>query len=105
MTEAKQKLDKLKAQRAKLDKQIRSEAAKAGAAERKRKARQKYIVGGAILGSLESMSETDKQLVINLLAAKVSDDDKKALADLINFNSVECRALAYLNDGEEQEGA
>ena len=52
-------------------------------------------VGGAILGSLESMSETDKQLVINLLAAKVSDDDKKALSDLIDF-SAECKALGYL---------
>ncbi|NLW06355.1 MAG: hypothetical protein GX029_14235 [Pseudomonadaceae bacterium] len=96
MSEAHQRLDKLKAQRAKLDKQIRSEAAKAGAEERKRKARQKYIVGGAILGSLKSLNEADKKLVINLLAAKVSEDDKKALADLIDFNSVECRALAYL---------
>ena len=96
MTEAKQKLDKLKAQRAKLDKQIRSEAAKAGAEERKRKSRQKYIVGGAILGSLESLPEADKKLVIDLLAAKTSEDDKKALADLIDFESNECRALEYL---------
>ena len=96
MSEAHQRLNKLKAQRDKLDKQIRSEAAKAGAAERKRKARQKYIVGGAILGSLEGLPESDKQLIISLLAAKTSEDDKKALADLIDFNSVECRALAYL---------
>lgn len=85
MTESHEKLEKLKAQRDKLDKQIRSEAAKAGAAERKRKARQKYIVGGAILGSLEGLQESDKQLIISLLAAKVSDDDKKLLSDLITF--------------------
>lgn len=104
-TPEQQKLDKLKQQRDKLDKQIRSTASKVGAAERTRKARQKYIVGGAVLGSLEGLPEADKKLVIDLLAAKVSDDDKKALSDLIDFNSVECRALAYLNDGEEQEGA
>ena len=95
MTQAKQKLEKLKAQRAKLDKQIRSEAAKAGAEERRRKARQKYIVGGAILGGLEGLPESDKQLIISLLAAKTSEDDKKALSDLIDFSAV-CKALRYL---------
>ena len=94
-TQAAQKIEKLKAQREKIDKQLRSEFAKAGAIERKRKARQKYIVGGAIIGSLESISEHERQTIVSILEAKTSDDDKKALSDLITF-SIECKALDYL---------
>lgn len=96
-TQANPKLEKLKAARQKIDKQIRSEAAKAGVAERKRKARQKHIVGGAIIGSLASISEHELQTIVSILEAKTSDDDKKALSDLITFKaSVRCNALDYL---------
>lgn len=95
-----EKLNALKVQREKLDKQIRSAASKVGAAERQRKNRQKYIVGGAILAILaseEGYKEADKKLITRLLAAKISDDDKKVLSDLITFESNECRALDYID--------
>lgn len=82
MTQAKQKLDKLKAQRAKLDKQIRSEAAKAGAEERKRKARQKYIVGGIVLAAVNENNALAGQLLA-LIKSKASTDDLEVLADAL----------------------
>lgn len=82
MTQAKQKLEKLKAQRAKLDKQIRSEAAKAGAAERTRKARQKYIVGGIVLAALNDNNVLAAQMLA-LIKSKASADDLEVLADAL----------------------
>lgn len=85
MTEAQQKLAKLKQQRDKLDKQIRSEAAKASAAERKRKERQKFTVGGAIISSLKNLNAEQHHIVSSILFNKLSNDDKELLSDVINL--------------------
>lgn len=81
----KQKLNALKVQRDKLDKQIRSAASKVGAAERQRKNRQKYIVGGAIISSLKHLNAEQHQVVSSMLFNKLNDDDKKLLSDVINL--------------------
>ena len=66
------------------------------AKERKRQNNQKYIVGGAILDSLEGLEDADKQVIISLLNDKLTDAHKKALSDLIDFNEQECKALDYM---------
>ncbi len=77
-----QKLDKLKAQREALDARIRKEAAKAGAEGRKRRNRQKYIVGGIVLAALHDNNSLSTQLLA-LVKAKASADDLKVLADAL----------------------
>ncbi|NLV87727.1 MAG: hypothetical protein GX025_11015 [Clostridiales bacterium] len=82
MTTQQTKLDKLKMQREKLDKQIRAEAAKASAATRKLKARQKYIVGGIVLAAMNENNALAGQLLA-LIKAKASADDLELLADAL----------------------
>lgn len=66
------------------------------AKERKRQNNQKYIIGGAIIGSLKELNDTDKQIIISLLNDKLKADDKLKLKDLIDFDAQECKALDYL---------
>lgn len=77
-----QKLEKLKAQRAALDARIRKEAAKAGAEGRKRRNRQKYIVGGIVLAAVNENNALAGQLLA-LIKSKASADDLEVLADAL----------------------
>lgn len=77
-----QKLERLKEQRKALDARIRKEAAKAGAEGRKRKNRQKYIVGGIVLAAVNENNALATQL-LELIKAKASEDDLKVLADAL----------------------
>lgn len=77
-----QKLEKLKAQRDALDARIRREAAKAGAEGRKRKNRQKYIVGGIVLAALNDNNALAAQMLA-LIKSKASADDLEVLADAL----------------------
>ena len=77
-----EKLDKLKSQRAALDARIRKEAAKAGAEGRKRRNRQKYIVGGIVLAAMNENNALAAQLLA-LIKNKASADDLDVLADAL----------------------
>lgn len=81
-TTPQQKLDKLKEQRKALDARIRKEAAKAGAEGRKRKNRQKYIVGGIVLAALNDNNALAGQLLA-LIKNKASADDLEVLSDAL----------------------
>lgn len=81
-TAIQQKLEKLKEQRKALDARIRKEAAKAGAEGRKRKNRQKYIVGGIVLAALHENNALAGQLLA-LIKSKASNDDLEVLADAL----------------------
>ena len=82
MTQAKQKLEKLKEQRKALDARIRREAAKAGAEGRKRRARQKYIVGGIVLAAVNDNNALAAQMLA-LIKSKASADDLEVLSDAL----------------------
>lgn len=81
-TAIQQKLEKLKVQRAALDARIRKEAAKAGAEGRKRRNRQKYIVGGIVLAAMNENNALAGQLLA-LIKGKASTDDLEVLADAL----------------------
>lgn len=77
-----EKLEKLKAQREALDARIRKEAAKAGAEGRKRRNRQKYIVGGIVLAAVNENNLLASQLLA-LIKARASAGDLEVLADAL----------------------
>ena len=77
-----QKLERLKEQRAALDARIRKEAARAGAEGRKRRNRQKYIVGGIVLAALHENNFLASQLLA-LIKANASESDLEVLADVL----------------------
>lgn len=110
MATLRQRLEKLKDQREVLDARIRKEAAKVGAEGRKRRNRQKYIVGGIVLAAVNENNALAAQLLA-LIKAKAGEYDMQVLADALP--PPPAAALDYLpedffdgsNDGEEQEGA
>ena len=82
MATLRQRLEKLKDQREVLDARIRKEAAKVGAEGRKRKNRQKYIVGGIVLAALHENNFLASQLLA-LIKASASESDLEVLADVL----------------------
>lgn len=82
MATLRQRLEKLKDQREVLDARIRKEAAKIGAEGRKRKNRQKYIVGGIVLAAVNENNALATQLLA-LIKANASESDLEVLADAL----------------------
>ena len=82
MATLRQRLEKLKDQREVLDARIRKEAAKVGAEGRKRKNRQKYIVGGIVLAAVNENNALAGQLLA-LIKSKASVDDLEVLQEAL----------------------
>jgi DNA-binding protein YbaB len=77
------KIAALKARRARVDEQLRAEVAKAEEKERKRLARRKTVVGGAILAAIEGDESLTEIVAIALAMHVTAPADRETVADLL----------------------
>ncbi len=81
----KSRLERLQAQKAKIDAQLKALEARQKQADRKADTRRKIIVGGAVLAHAALHPAFAESLREVLRAAVSRDVDKKAIADLLNL--------------------
>ena len=75
-----EKLERLKAEKKRIEQRMKREAAKIGADKRKRDNRRKYIAGGALISAIESGDQQARMLLDRLLT---DPGDRDLLADLL----------------------
>lgn len=75
-----ERLEKLKAEKAKIEQRIKKEAGRLSAQKRKRDNRRKYIAGGALLAAIK---EGDKEARLLLNRLVTDESDRKELFEFL----------------------